>query len=185
MCQNCETFVCLQHVIPLCEECVCAWNRNKWLILRRLLKICILPSVKVILQCLVEPWGHDSRLLLCGRDVSRKFDFLGCRPLVGYFYRGEEGERALWVSCEMTCSWWAYLQQDSRGGDLESGAAGPPAEVGVLSLYTLCGRRVTVESRKGLFRPGILIKKLFCLRCWLACSVLAQRRDCICVNMFF
>ena len=23
MCQKCETFLCLQHVIPLCEECVC------------------------------------------------------------------------------------------------------------------------------------------------------------------
>jgi hypothetical protein len=24
MCQKCEKFLCLQHVIPLCEECVCA-----------------------------------------------------------------------------------------------------------------------------------------------------------------
>ena len=24
ICQKCEKFLCLQHVIPLCEECVCA-----------------------------------------------------------------------------------------------------------------------------------------------------------------
>jgi hypothetical protein len=23
MCQKCEKFLCLQHLIPLCEECVC------------------------------------------------------------------------------------------------------------------------------------------------------------------
>jgi hypothetical protein len=61
----------------------------------------------------------------------------------------EEGERARWVFL------WADLFKVSVLATRQSwwwpggGAAGQPAEVGVLILYELRGRRVTVESQNG------------------------------------